>query len=92
MNRLKNLTMKCFNRGSETDHKKYEIPICHSCETHLRLFNDDTIIRQIKEYKPSEKYSSYQDEISRRVLLVERDYFKKRIKLFHILGRLEKIK
>lgn len=35
----------------------------------FRMFNDDIIIRQKNEYKPAEKYSSYQDEISHIVKL-----------------------
>lgn len=84
--------MKCFNCTSDTNFKKYEIPICHSCESGLKLFTDDTIIRQKKEYKASENYSSYQDEISHRIILLERDYLKKRIKLLHILERLDNFK
>jgi len=84
--------MKCFNCASDTINKKYEVPICHSCESGLKLFTDDTIIRQKKEYKGSENYSSYQDEISQRMILLERDYLKKRIKLLHILERLDYLK
>ncbi|KAB2859368.1 MAG: hypothetical protein F9K09_02435 [Flavobacteriales bacterium] len=84
--------MKCFNCAADTNHKKYEIPICHSCETGLKLFTDDTIMRQKKEYKCSEKYSSYLDEIAHRIILLENDYLKKKIKLLHVLERLANFK
>lgn len=84
--------MKCFNCASNADFQKYGIPICNSCESDLKLFTDDTIIRQKKEYKGSDNYSSYQNEISHRIILIERDYLKKRIKLLHILERLDNFK
>ena len=86
------MIMKCFNCESNADAQLYGIPICNSCESDLRLFTDDTIIRQKREYKGSDNYASYQDEISGRLILLERDYLKKRIKLLHILERLDNLK
>lgn len=84
--------MKCFNCGLNTDIQKFGIAICSICEAELRLFTDDTIIRQNKEYKSSDKYASYLEEVSDRLILLEKDYLKKRIKLFHILERIDSIK
>ena len=84
--------MKCFNCDSDADDQLYEIPICSFCKSDLRLFNDDTIIRQQLEYKSSEKYASYKDEISDRLILLRRDCLKKKIKLLHILERLGNLK
>ena len=84
--------MKCFNCGSNADSQIYGIPFCISCESDLRLFTDETIIRQRIEYKGSDKYASYQDEVSDRLILLERDYLKKRIKLLHILERIDYLK
>ncbi len=84
--------MKCFNCGLNTDIQKFGIAICSICEAELRLFTDDTIIRQNKEYKSSDKYASYPEEVSDRLILLEKDYLKKRIKLFHILERIDSIK
>ena len=86
------MIMKCFNCASDVGSLLYGIPICNSCKSDLRLFTDDTIIRQEREYKGSDKYASYQDEVSDRLKLLEMDYLKKRIKLLHILDRLDNLK
>jgi hypothetical protein len=84
--------MKCFNCDSNADAQIYGIPVCNSCESDLRLFTDDTINRQKMEYKGSKKYATYQEEISDRLILLKRDYLKKKIKLLHILERLDNLK
>jgi hypothetical protein len=84
--------MKCFNCGLNTDIQKFGIAICTLCEAELRLFTDDTILRQNKEYKSSDKYASYPDEIADRLQLLEKDFLKKKIKLSHILERIDTIK
>lgn len=84
--------MRCFNCGTETGNQRYEITICAACEQDLRLFTDETIARQNAEYKPSEKYAAYTDEIADRLVFLEKDYLKKKIKLLHVLERLEFLK
>ena len=84
--------MKCFNCGAETSNQRYEITICAACEQDLRLFTDETIARQKAEYKTSEKYATYNDEIADRLVFLEKDYLKKKIKLLHVLERLEHLK
>lgn len=84
--------MKCFNCGAETSNQRYEITICPACEQDLRLFTDETIARQKAEYKTSEKHAAYGDEIGDRLVFLEKDYLKKKIKLLHILERLEYLK
>jgi len=84
--------MKCFNCGDETTNRRYEITICTACEQDLKLFTDETIARQNAEYKPSEKYAAYPDEIADRLVFLEKDYLKKKIKLLHVLERLNCLK
>ena len=84
--------MKCFNCGSDANSQLYGMQICSFCESDLRLFTDETITRQKKEYRNSDRYASYEEEISDRLVLMEKDYLKKRIKLLHILERLEHLK
>lgn len=84
--------MKCFNCGAETSNQRYEITICPACEQDLRLFTDATIARQKAEYKTSEKYAAYGDEIADRLVFLEKDYLKKKIKLLHVLEWLEHLK
>lgn len=80
--------MKCFNCSSETGNILYGVAICKSCVTDLRLFTDDTIARQDAEYRPSEKYNSLKAEVIDRLVIMEKDYLKKRLKLLHMLDRL----
>ncbi len=82
---------KCFNCNSISDAEIYGISICNLCKSDLRLFTDETISRQKMEYQSSEKYASYQDEIAGRLLILERDYLKKRIKLLYVLDRLDNL-
>ena len=84
--------MKCLNCGAETTNQRYQIAICPACEQDLRLFTDETIARQKAEYKPSEEYATYNDEIADRLVFLEKDYLKKKIKLLHVLERLEHLK
>ncbi len=84
--------MKCFNCGTETANQRYKIAICAACEQDLRLFTDETITRQKAEYKPSEKYAVYDDEIADRLVFLEKDYLKKKIKLLYVLERLDYLK
>jgi hypothetical protein len=84
--------MKCFNCGAETTNQRYKITICPACEKDLRLFSDETIARQRAEYQSSEKYAAYDDEIADRLVFLEKDYLKKKIKLLHVLERLECLK
>jgi len=62
----------------------YGYNICDSCKSKLGLFTDETIRKHISAYKKSSKYNSYEEEINDRLILLENDYIKKRIKLLHI--------
>ena len=76
---------KCFN-CDETGAEFYEFIICDSCKKKLRLFTDKTVEQHIKKFtKPL-----YKKEIKRRIVLLEKDYKKKKLKLLDILNKLEK--
>lgn len=77
--------MKCFNCSNQ-GKDLYGISICEQCLTDLKLFNDETIKRQREEYKGDK--GSYEKEIDHRLDFVEKDYFKKKLKLLHIKERL----
>lgn len=83
-----NSTQKCSLCGSPGS-KIFDYIICDSCKTKLGLFTDDTIKKHIALYKKSDKMRSYKDEVRYRLNFIEKDYIKKRIKLLHILDRLE---
>lgn len=63
----------------------YEYFICDSCKNKLRLFTDETI----KKYNYSNP--AFKKEIKNRLKSLNKDYIKKRIKLLHVLDRLEEI-
>ena len=81
--------MKCFMCSSSADTELYGIPVCNACKAELRLFSDNTILRQARDYRGFDAYASYHNEVFDRLQLLEVDYLKKRIKLLHILDRLE---
>ncbi len=66
----------------------YGITVCKTCESDLRLYNDATIARQETEYKASARYDSLKAEVADRLIIMEKDYIKKRIRLLHMLHKL----
>jgi len=77
----------CFQCGKQgTDLFGYTI--CESCKSKLGLFTDETIKKHISLYQ-STKNHSYEEEIRERLIFMEKDYIKKRIKLLNILERLK---
>ncbi len=76
---------KCFNCG-EKGTKFYGYFICDPCKSNLRLFTDKTI--QKYNTKNPKKFSK---EIQDRLVLLEKDYIKKKIKLLHTQEQLKLI-
>ncbi|MEI7579463.1 MAG: hypothetical protein WCJ58_05515 [bacterium] len=75
----------------EKANNLYGILICDTCKAKLGLFSDATIKKHIELYANSEKNRSYEEEIRYRLKFIEADYLKKKIKLLHILARLESL-
>ena len=77
---------KCFSCGTKEDLMgMYGYRICGSCKKKLRLFDDKTILRYLKENK------GFEEEMRSRIDLLSKDYKKKKIKLLYILERIKKI-
>ncbi len=76
----------CGEEGTDL----YGYTICDSCKKKLKLSKDETIKKHIALYD-LKKDHSYQDEIKNRLVLIENDYIKKKIKLLHIQERLKHI-
>lgn len=68
----------------------YGFLICESCQSKLRLFDDKTIQRYILEYDNNRDFS-FEDEMDRRLKILEKDYIKKKVKLLYIKNRIEKL-
>lgn len=66
----------------------YGYSICKECVSKLRLFTDKTIKEHITKYKRL----AYEDEVNNKLLLLNETYIKKKIKLLHILDRLQEIR
>jgi hypothetical protein len=65
--------------------------ICNLCKAKLGLFTDEKIKQHIALFADSTKNHSYLEEINYRLNFIEKDYIKKKIKLLHILDRIEHI-
>jgi hypothetical protein len=82
------MTTKCFQCGnSGTD--MYGYTICDACKSKLGLFSDETIEKHCQKYETDPDTRSYEEEIKYRLKYIETDYIKKKIKLLHILSRLQ---
>lgn len=79
----------CFQCGKEGE-KLFGYTICGTCKARLGLFTDETIRKHVSLYRSTKKHS-YEEEIERRLVLMEKDYIKKRIKLLHIRERLKHV-
>lgn len=76
----------CFECGSKAS-LFFGYYICESCKSKLGLFTMPTIQKHIELYKTS-KPLTYKEEIESRLLLIEKDFIKKKIKLLHILSQI----
>ena len=70
--RLQNLYGYCF---------------CDSCQASLGLHSDKTILKNASKWSQT-KSTSYEDEVTDRLLRLEKDFARTKVKLFHILARL----
>lgn len=94
MKNIKPILMKSASKCSlcgSPGLKIFDYILCNSCKAKLGLFTDDTITKHIKLYNKAKKTRSYADEARYRLNFIEKDYIKKRIKLLHILERLEQV-
>ena len=84
----------------ETDKDKlselHGFSVCKGCESVLGLLKDETIKRHIETYDKAKKKSpnkaTFEQEIRNRLEFLYKDYVKKKIKLLHIIERLEHLK
>lgn len=62
--------------------------VCASCKSEIRLFQDATIERHRKARASDPLKPTYEEEVRSRLVFIEKEYIRKRIKLMHILDRL----
>lgn len=86
---------KCDEHESNRLEDLYGYTICESCIKSLALFKDETIKRHLDNFDPEnyKRFNSktYKKEIENRLTFIEEDYINKRIKLLHVLDRLEQL-
>ena len=64
---------------------------CAGCRTKLGLHSDKTILKNAERWDDT-RSMSYEEELVKRLRRMERDFIKSKVKLFHILARLEDLK
>lgn len=76
----------CYKCGKETEKELFNYPICDSCKTKLKLFNEKTVKKYYLE-NPEE----FSKEIQRRLDFIEIDYINKKIKLLNVKEHLKNL-
>ena len=84
---------KCFKcRTSNQLEGIYGYAVCSECKSKLGLFTKETVQRQAKEYhkdnRKNAEADTYEEEIRRRLELIEEEYIGKKIRLLSILDKL----
>jgi hypothetical protein len=81
---MKSCCLFCAQKGND----RYGYVICDSCTKKLGLSTDKAIQRYVAIYKKTKKHS-FKQEVRDRLVFIEKEYAKKRIKLLHIQERLK---
>ena len=87
----------CFKCGksARSNLELFGYPVCAECKSKLGLYKDETIRKQISAFEKSAKKNpkkiSFEQEMRHRLEFIEKDYISKKIKLLHVLERLEHI-
>ncbi|MEM7372951.1 MAG: hypothetical protein AAF587_30295 [Bacteroidota bacterium] len=83
---------KCQGKRGQVSKHIYGYPMCEICYSKLGLLSDTTIKKHALSHEDTRGYDplhpSFEDEINRRLEAVEKSYINTRIKLLHILERL----
>jgi len=88
----------CFRCGESYGNRHtdlYGFNVCGRCKPKLGLLKDQTIKKHISSFEKAKKEfpdnPSFEQEISDRLIILDRDYIRKKIKLLHIQERLKQI-
>jgi len=86
---------QCEGTHKSNTAELYGYTICNTCKSQLRLFQDNTINKHFLAFEKSKEENphnpSYEAEISNKLILFDKDYISKKIKLLQIQERLEQI-
>ena len=83
----------CFRCGNtERLEAVYGYPVCPDCRPQLGLYADKTIQKHIRRFADAARRDpenlTYAEEVERKLLVMERDYIARRIKLLHLQERI----
>ncbi len=78
------MSNSCFS-CNEKGHKFHGYIICDSCKKKLRLFTDETVRKYVMKFTKSK----YEKEIRNKLISLEKNTIKQKIKLLDILTKLE---
>ena len=92
-------TKQCFQCGGAHGSPNLDLfgyTICTTCKSKLGLFQDKTVQRHVASFEKAKEQNSnlpsYLEEVEHRLICLEKDYIRKRIKLLHIQERINDIK
>ncbi len=95
---MKKDSKHCFNcEGANGDENEelFGYTICNTCKSKLGLFHDATIKKHSSLFKMSKERDpnspSYEEEIHNRLIYLDKDHVRKKIKLLHVQERLKHI-
>ncbi len=78
------MSNSCFSCNEKGDEFHGYI-ICNSCKKKLRLFTDETVRKYVMKFTKSK----YEKEIRNKLISLEKNTIKQKIKLLDILTKLE---
>lgn len=90
------MNTRCYQCGTDQNLTKlFDYVICNDCQNKLRLFADETIMRYVQEHneakKQDAKHPTFEEEMIRRLGVLEKETISKQIKLLYILDRIKEL-
>ena len=83
---------KCNEKNPAELQDMFGYTICSSCRSKMGLYQDKTLKKYVKSFEEAKKldpgHLSFEEEMLRRLEIVEKDYISKKIKLQYILDRI----
>ena len=82
---------RCCQCGDARKLKNlYGYKFCSACESKLGLHQDKTILKNAERFAATKDHS-YEQEVVQRLQTMERDFATTKVKLMHILERLNEL-
>ena len=91
-----NQCYKCEGTNESPLEHMFGYSICQTCKSKMGLFHDKTIQKYVVSHDKAREidpaHPSFEEEIKRRLKVLEQDYISKRIKLLYVKHRLKTMK